>query len=127
MPEDEGVSEGINRFLKYASPRTLLRFLIARDFTIAKSVEMLQNSIVRLEFLISLKKWRLETRPENIDVESIRKILESNRVALHGYDKKGQAIIVFTVRNHTPGEYPMEDMIKFALVVVQGAVRKSEK
>ena len=47
VPEDEGVSEGINRFLKYASPRTLLRFLIARDFTLAKSVEMLQNSIVR--------------------------------------------------------------------------------
>ena len=46
---------------------------------------------------------------------------------MHGYDKKGQAIIVLTIRNHTPGEYPMEDMVKFALVVIQTAVRKSEK
>lgn len=52
VPEEEGVSEGINRYLKYASPRTLQRFLIARDFNLAKSTEMIQNSIVKRRLML---------------------------------------------------------------------------
>ena len=65
VPEEEGVSEGINRYLKYASPRTLQRFLIARDFNLAKSTEMIQNSIVKetldVEKLISFRNGEWNT------------------------------------------------------------------
>lgn len=46
VPEEEGKAMGLDRLLLHASPRSLLRFLIARNFDIAKATDMMQKAIV---------------------------------------------------------------------------------
>jgi hypothetical protein len=116
-PEDEGKSIGLDRIMLQASPRTLMRFLVARNFDISKASEMMQKAI----------KWHLEVRPADIDLSKMSHIIETQRFYIPGFDKKGQACLVIKVKNHIPKQFPLEDMTTYSVAIIHKIIRKSEQ
>lgn len=108
--------KGEESLLKHASPSNLYRFLTAREFNVAKAVEMYKSSLV----------WRLEYKPEEITAESIKPILMTLRCVLTGEDKEGRACIIITSRHHTPGEFSIDDMTRYGLFHIEQAIKLGE-
>jgi CRAL/TRIO domain len=51
----------------------------------------------------------------------------SQRVITFGQDKIGRATMIIRPRFHTPGEYPLEQMINYGIFVVERTIRQTEK
>jgi hypothetical protein len=66
-------------------------------------------------------------RPSEIDIKKFKNILVTERLIMPGFDKKGQAALVLKVRNHIPGQYPLEELTQYATAIVHRIVRKSER
>ena len=97
----------------------LLRFLIARNFDLIKSFEMIHGAI----------KWRIERKPHHIEVDKDdnwkEKMLNENKtgkIYVAGQDKWGRPIVIFdnSVQNTTDTEgqlyflaWNLETAIKF--------------
>jgi len=71
-------------------------------------------------------QWNLEYKPEAIEPASIQGLLLSQRWITFGRDKVGRATLIVRPRFHTPDEYPMEQMLRYGIFMVEKAIRLTE-
>ena len=95
------------------APESIIRFLIAREYNLEKSLDMFQKSV----------QWRLEYKPHEITPESVRAGLESHRLIIYGFDKKGRSTLILRPRYHTPGEFEIDLMLRYGIFMVEKAIR----
>ncbi len=111
---DEGHFEAAQK--KFLAPDTLQRFLYAREFKIKETYEMYKNSV----------QWNIEYKPEEIQAESIKGLLMSQRWITFGRDKKGRATLIVRPRFHNVNEFPMDQMLRYGIFMVEKAIRLTE-
>ncbi len=111
---DEGHFEAAQK--KFLAPDTLQRFLYAREFKIKETYEMYKNSV----------QWNIEYKPEEIQAESIKGLLMSQRWITFGRDKKGRATLIVRPRFHNVDEFPMDQMLRYGIFMVEKAIRLTE-
>ena len=72
--------------------------------------------------------WHLiDFKPISIEAKTIAPILMSHRVVYHGFDKVGRPCMLVRPRFHKPGEYPMEDMVRYGIFQLERILRKSSE
>ena len=61
--------------------------------------------------------WREDQKPHLIAENHVAPQLSVRTVAIEGVDKEGRTCVLLKTRNHTPGQFPFEDMLKFMIYV----------
>mmetsp|Transcript_11940 Transcript_11940/g.13152 ORF Transcript_11940/g.13152 Transcript_11940/m.13152 type:complete len:292 (+) Transcript_11940:99-974(+) len=89
----------------------LHRFLVAREFNVKKSYDMF------IEYL----QWMDTYKPHKIKLSQVQSEYEKDKLLLLPHDKQGRPVLLLLPALHTPGQAPMEDIMKsFHYVIQQG-------
>ncbi|GAM18490.1 hypothetical protein SAMD00019534_016650 [Acytostelium subglobosum LB1] len=91
----------------FCNDMCLLRYLRARNYTVAKSEKLLRGTI----------EWRKKYRPQDIKLAEISEIARTGAIYVNGKDLKGRPIIIARPRNDTLKKVPVE--LKFRNLVYQ--------
>ena len=71
--------------------------------------------------------WRMEFKADQIEPESIRKLLIKETIVLHGFDKAKRFCIIIRPRFHNPGQQTLEDLIRYGVFLIEQATLLTEK
>lgn len=105
---------------KYAaesSPAVLRRMLLARHLNVDDAYVLWEAWAV----------WRDEHKPHLIEEVHVQPQLDVSVVSLTGRDKNGHSCVVLKSRNHVPGHFPLEDMLKLTMWVMETSTTRSAK
>jgi len=102
---------------KFLEPDGFRRLLIARDWNTDKAFEMFEKWV----------NWRLEFKSESIEIEEIKHLLLKETLVLHGYDHMNRFCIIIRARFHKPGEQTLDELIKYAIFLIDRATEETEK
>jgi hypothetical protein len=69
----------------------------------------------------------LEFKPETTTAESVKHILITPRLIIHGKDKMGRPCLIIRPRYHKPGEFSTEDMTRYGVFMVERCIRLAEE
>ncbi|KYQ99755.1 cellular retinaldehyde-binding/triple function domain-containing protein [Tieghemostelium lacteum] len=91
--------------IAFINDMCLLRYLRARNYTVAKSEKMIRDSL----------EWRKKNRPQDICLKDLKAIANTGCLYIHSKDKKGRPIILARPRRDTVKDVPGD--IKFKHLV----------
>lgn len=88
---------------KYCDIPCLIRYLIAREWDVDQSEEMLKESL----------KWRKEFKPHEITAKDIEEEGKTGKMYVHGCDVKGRPIVIMRPEreNTTNGEQQLKYLV----------------
>lgn len=67
-------------------------------------------------------------KPETITVDSISSgLVESKRFTINGVDKKGHPLFIITIKNHRPGDYSRDELMRYGILQIERAIKLSER
>ena len=103
LQEESSLYKSSNHLQEWCTDHCILRFLIARNYDISKTFEMLSGAM----------KWRMDRKPYDIDIEkndkwekTIKNEGKTGKIYIPGNDKWGRPIVIFdnSVQNTTNGD-----------------------
>jgi len=103
LQEESSLYKSSSHLQEWCTDNCILRFLIARNYDILKSYDMINGAM----------KWRSERKPHEIDIEkhekwdkTIRNEGKTGKIYIPGEDKWGRPVVIFdnSVQNTTNGD-----------------------
>ncbi|GAB5030265.1 cral trio domain containing protein [Nannochloropsis oceanica] len=101
----------------HSSPAVLSRMLLARHLSV-------QDAYVLWE---AWAAWREEQQPHLIEEAHVAPQLAVQTVSIAGQDKNGRACVLLRTRNHIPGQFPLEEMLRLTIYVLETSTTRSVK
>jgi hypothetical protein len=103
LQEESTLYKSSNHLQEWCTENCILRFLIARNYDITKSYDMINGAM----------RWRMDRKPHEIDIEmyenwekTMRNEGKTGKIYIPGNDKWGRPIVIFdnSVQNTTNGD-----------------------
>ncbi|EWM30222.1 cral trio domain containing protein [Nannochloropsis gaditana] len=101
----------------HSSPAVLSRMLLARHLHVDDAYVLWEGWAA----------WREDEKPELIDEASVAPQLAVQTVSVTGMDKSGRTCVILRTRNHVPGQFPFEDMLRLTIWVLETSTSRSVK
>lgn len=102
---------------RFIETEALLRFLRAREYNVENALEM----------WIRWKDWRIDFSVENITEHSVMPLIQSGKAFWHGYDRQGRPCLIIRVRYHVPGQFSLEQTMRFAVFLLEQGTAESDR
>lgn len=87
----------------------LIRFLVAREFDIAKATEM----------LVDVHNWRVTTRPQDITREQVDREIRKRVTMPVGVDHAGRDVVLMRAGRHFKNDRDIEDLVRMSLYLLE--------
>jgi hypothetical protein len=100
-----------------SSPAVLSRMLLARHLNV-------EDAYVLWE---AWAAWREEHQPHLIEEAHVAPQLAVQTVSIAGQDKSGRTCVLLRTRNHVPGQFPFEEMLRLTIYVLETSTTRSAK
>lgn len=101
----------------HSSPAVLSRMLLARHLNV-------QDAYVLWE---AWAAWREKHQPQLIEEAHVAPQLAVQTVSIAGQDKNGRTCVLLRTRNHVPGQFPFEEMLRLTIYVLETSTTRSVK
>ena len=98
----------------YLEEEQLLRFLRARDFKLAPTVEMHEAWV----------RWRLTYKADMIRPTEIRELLLKQTLMLGPITKDNKLSLLVRTRYHVPGDHDIDDLMRYGIFCVEQAMKR---
>lgn len=105
--EEEGLTDRERQFCNEAC---LIRYLVARDWSLSKSHKMIRNTL----------KWREEYKPDQISFNEIKSVAETGKLYNHGCDKSGRPIVIMVPARENSKDYAQN--LRYVVYTIERAV-----
>jgi len=111
-PEQEEALKEMKKNFPDVTDSNLLRFLRARDFNVAKAIDMLQKATL----------WRKEFGADDIKLENVRLIVEKGLSYTYGMDKLGRPVVVTNLKYHDPKQSTL--LLQYHIYFIENLTKK---
>ena len=119
--------EALSRLVKFTytiseekcfnDPHLLIRLLRARDFKVPEAFEMWKR----------WHEWRITYRAESIMKSEMLPHIQTGKAFYFSADKLNRPCLVVRARHHWPGQFSIEDTMRYSIYLVEKGVKKADK
>lgn len=106
-PEDEAFLE----------EKGLVRLLYARNFSVDSAFEMWKHWV----------DWRKNYGADQLTYEQVQPIYETGKAFWNGHDKYNRPCLIIRVRCHWPGQFDLEDTMRFIVYLIEQGLRMADE
>jgi hypothetical protein len=71
--------------------------------------------------------WRKDNRIDSMTEDDVRGEIATGKCYIHGRDKLGRPCIIIRTRHHYPGTATVEQIMKFAVYIIENASRLADE
>lgn len=101
----------------YNNPDLMIRLLRAREYKIPQAFEMWKKWY----------EWRITYKAESITKSEMLPQIQTGKAFYYLTDKQKRPCLIVRARYHWPGQFSLEDTMRYSIYLVEKGVKKSDK